>query len=159
MRRLIEKIEKYLIRVAALSLLALVLVQGLMTSDPIRFYLSWGERMEGQTIELPVSSAQSASQNAAQSSNSGFIVISTGKYASLPMSALRINGEIKTYLDQNETKVQIFAGDVIEIDSSYYQYPIDYKITAVSENLAFPQKGWSVSVNQSVVMLGKVIVK
>ena len=58
---LLKRIEKYLIRMVVLSLLLVVVAQGLMTADPIRFYMSWSERMEGQTLPVPVNASRTES--------------------------------------------------------------------------------------------------
>ncbi len=160
MKKFIDTVEKYLIRLAALSMIILVLVQGLMTSDSMRFYLSWGERMEGQRLDLPVnSSVRDAEENAGDSSKKGFIIISTGKYASLPLAAVIVNGKVQVQLEQQKTKIEVTAGDKLQIDSRNYRFPINYEISAASANIAFPGRGQIVSAQQSVVTIGKVIVK
>jgi hypothetical protein len=158
---MLDLVEKYLIRLAALSVLLLVLVQGLMTSDPIRFYLSWGERLEGQTISFPVNATE---QTLIEEMNrpglsSGLVRISTGKYASLPRAGIMVNGKIKKYFDRQIIEIEVRGGDKISIDSTFYRYPIAYEITACSNNLAFPCKGQTYVADQSVVMIGEVVVK
>ena len=52
MRKFFDRVERTLIRVIVIALVALVVVQGIMTNDQLRFYLSWSERMEGQALNL-----------------------------------------------------------------------------------------------------------
>jgi hypothetical protein len=159
LKRLVEQVEKYLIRMAALSLLVLVLVQGAMTSDPIRFYLSWGERLEGQTISFPVHAAKETDEAKSYKSGCGYISISSEKYSSLPRTGILVNGVLVRYLDARTVEIEVRAGDTIAIDSRAYEFPIDYKITASSSNMAYPEKGQVYTTNQSLVTVGEVIVK
>ncbi|NLU48825.1 MAG: hypothetical protein GXX09_00200 [Syntrophomonadaceae bacterium] len=46
--KLLDNIEKYLVRAVVLGIVLLVVVQAALTQDPLRFYLSLGERVEGQ---------------------------------------------------------------------------------------------------------------
>jgi hypothetical protein len=156
----VNRVEKGLIRFAVLSLLVMVLVQGLMTADPIRFYLSWGERMEGQTVSFPVASpGEDPPPVGEMKSPQTRLTIAVDKFSSLPKAKVLINGKEKYKFTEKQVTVEIYAGDTIEIDSSAYNFPIDYKIASISPNLAFPSRGQTFTANQTIVMLGKVIVK
>ncbi|HZK44326.1 MAG TPA: hypothetical protein VFC73_08625 [Syntrophomonadaceae bacterium] len=161
MRRFIKLVEKYLIRSIVLALVLLVLVQGLMTKDSMRFYMSWGERMEGQVIEYPVNTTDEKRGDLDKSVESpyGLISISADKYLSLPKAKLLINGKEVKDFTQNELQFKIMAGDVVEIDSTAYNFPIDYNVSKVSNNLSFPETGQAYTANGTIVMVGKVIVK
>ncbi|MDD3364767.1 MAG: hypothetical protein PHZ03_07295 [Syntrophomonas sp.] len=162
MKDFINRVEKSLIRFAIFSLLLMVAIQGLMTADPIRFYLSWGERMEGQNLEFPVSYPQQ--KNTAlvveeAKSPQTMLTIGVDKYSSLPRAKILINGREKFNFTEKQVKIDIMAGDTVEIDSTAYNFPIDYKIVSVSSNLAFPSSNQTYTANQTIVMVGKVIVK
>lgn len=161
MKKLINKVEKGLIRFAVLSLLLMVLVQGLMTSDPIRFYLSWGERLEGQNIQSPVNMNQEDLPAASEEIKSpqARLAIGIDKYSSLPRAKILINGQEKYDFTDKKVNIDIDAGDTIEIDSTAYNFPIDYKVIAVSSNLAYPEQGQTYTANQTILMVGKIIVK
>jgi hypothetical protein len=154
-------VEKGLIRFAIFSLLVMVVVQGFMTADPIRLYLSWGERMEGQKLDFPVTYQQQAVApivGEAQSPQT-MLTIAVDKYSSLPRAKILINGLEKYNFSEKQVKIDIRAGDTVEIDSTAYNYPIDYKIVSVSSNLAFPDTKQTYTANQTIVMVGKIIVK
>jgi hypothetical protein len=161
LKKFINRVEKGLVRFVVLSLLLMVLVQGLMTADPIRFYLSWGERMEGQNMQLPVNTNRQDSTAAAEpiKSPQARLAIGVDKYSSLPRAKILINGQEKYNFTDKKVTVDINAGDTVEIDSTAYNFPIDYKVMAVSSNLAFPDQGQTYTANQTIVMVGKVIVK
>lgn len=58
MKDFIDRVEKGLIRFVVISMVILVVVQGFMSVDPIRLYLSWGERMEGEQVQLPAAATK-----------------------------------------------------------------------------------------------------
>ncbi|MEA4926673.1 MAG: hypothetical protein VB084_15375 [Syntrophomonadaceae bacterium] len=160
MKNFINTVEKGLVRVVAVCLLLMVLVQGLMTADPIRFYLSWGERMEGQNIQFPVNTNPEAANPVQEiKSPQARVTIGIDKYSSLPRTKILVNGQEKYSLTDKRVVVDINAGDTLEIDSSAYNFPIDYQVTEVSSNVAFPEPGQTYTANQTIVMIGKIIVK
>lgn len=165
MPKFFEKVEKYLIRSIVLGLVLMVIVQGLMTQDSWRMYLSWNERMEGQNIELPASTAHEKSKvpqdnlQASLQSPQAMLTISLQKFSSLPRASVLVNGKAAGCFNEKEVRLQINGGDVLEIDSTFYNFPVNYHIESVSENMAFPKKDADYTGNQSIVMIGKVIVK
>ncbi len=161
MKNFVNRVERSLIRFAIFSLLLMVAVQGLMTADPIRFYLSWGERMEGQNLEFPVSYQEQDSSPAAGGIKSPQtkLAIAVEKFSSLPRAKILINGQEKYSFTERQVTIDINAGDTVEIDSTAYNFPIDYKIMSVSSNLAYPSSKQIFTANQTIVMVGKIIVK
>jgi len=162
LKNFLNAMERFLIRLAVLTMITIVVVQGMMTVDPLRFYLSWAERMEGQSFEYPVvNTAESESENdeAKPAAALATLTIEIEQYASLPESKILINGQEKYAFKEKEILVEIHAGDLLEIDSSYYNFPVNYKIKSCSSNLAYPKKEQVFTGNQSVVMVGEIIVK
>ncbi len=161
MKKFADLVEKYLIRSIVLSLVLLVLVQGIMTKDPLRLYLSWGERLEGQIIEYPVNTVDPEKEetNPAVESPYALMTITVDKYSSLPKAKIMVNGQEKMDFSQNEIQLKIMAGDVVEIDSTSYNFPVEYNITKISDNLSFPERGTAYTANGTIVMIGKIIVK
>jgi len=161
LKKIINRVEKYIIRFAVLSMVLMVIAQGLMTADPIRFFLSWGERMEGENLELPASIAEPESSTTAGEVKSpqARFSITVDKFSSLPLAKILVNGKEKYAFTAQPLTVEANAGDTIEIDSTAYNFPLNYKIGSVSTNLAYPQRGQSFAANQTIVMLGKIIVK
>lgn len=160
MRRFVNSVEKYLIRLIVLSLITVVAAQGLMTQDPLRLYLSWGERLEGQILEYPaVADTPAPVPPREVESPDAVLSIVAEKYSALPRAVILVNGKELTRFTDREVRLQVMAGDIIEIDSTSYDFPIDYRIKSVSENLSFPEKDTVYTANQSMVMVGKIIVK
>lgn len=162
MKKIIEKIEKYLLRLTILVFVALVVAQGLMTDDKMRFYFSLSERLEGQVIEIPAT--LEPQENAAIISDEinspyALLLLAVEQYSALPKTAVLVNGKEEACFAEREVKLKVMAGDVIEIDSSAYNFPVEYKIKSVSENLVFPVKDQIYTGNHDIVMLGKIVVK
>jgi len=149
-------------RFIVVALVLMVAVQAIMTQEPYRFYLSWAERMEGQNtafpVQVPAHSQPQAPALKAQSPQA-LIVLSIDKFSSLPLARILVNDKEVGTFKNKEVSVKLKAGDKIEIDSSAYSFPVEYKIKDASPNLSYPEKGASFTVDQGIVMLGKVIVK
>lgn len=160
MKKFIDRVEKGLIRFIVLALVILVIAQGAMSSDTMRFYLSWGERMEGQVINLPTEKKESEQQSAGKvESPYAIISLSVQKYSALPKAEILVNGEKAGTFASREVEIRLMAGDVVEIDSTAYNFPVEYKVESHSENLAYPRKGQTFTANQTIVMIGEIIVK
>ncbi len=162
MKKFIEKVEKYLIRTVVLAFVALIIVQGLMTHDDMRLYLSWGERLDGQAIEYPVNSAEQ--DNGAENMdtiNSPYakLVLSLEKFSSLPRASVLVNGKEYASFEKDEVQIKLMAGDVVEIDASAYEFPVSFKVEQVSDNVAFPVEEEIYVCNHDIVMIGKIVVK
>jgi hypothetical protein len=157
-KRFIEKVEKYLIRSVALIFITLIVVQGLMTHDDMRLYLSLGERLEGQTIDYPVHS-QPQEETGEVHSPYAALLLSLEEFSSLPKASVLVNGEKFAAFEQKQLELKLLAGDVVEIDASAYNFPVQFKVERVSDNLAFPVRDEIYVCNHDVVMVGKVVVK
>lgn len=161
MKRFINRVEKYLIRFIVLGVIALVIIQGLLTDDSMRFYLSLGEKMEGQVIELPDNQQVNpeAATGSAATSPYASLTFSIKEFSSLPRAQVLVNGERKAEFNNSKVNLTVMGGDIIEIDSSAYNFPVEYVIEKGSANLGYPRQGQTFTGNQSIVMIGKIIVK
>lgn len=161
MKRLVERIEKILMRTIILGIILLVVVQGLMTNDPVRFYLSWAERMEGQTLELPAAGQQQIPEEDLTKAESpqAVMILSVSQFSSLPKAKVLINGEEKLVFNDREIEVACQGGDIIEIDCTEYDFPLEFTVKEASENLSYPPPGKIFTANNSIVLIGKIIVK
>ncbi|MBO8159537.1 hypothetical protein [Thermosyntropha sp.] len=164
MKKFVNLVEKILIRIIVITVLIIVAVQGLMTEEPFRLYLSWGERLEGQKIEYPVNKIDSyADEDLSIKPPYAFLVISADKYSSLPKAVVLVNNKEVESFKNREVRLKVMAGDVVEIDSTAYDIPLEFKITEVSDNLAYPEKGTVYCSNGGqdggMVMIGEVMVK
>ena len=161
MKKFISRIEKILLRVAIGCILLIAIVQGLMTADPLRFYLSWSERRDGQSVQIPVTAGLLTEpvEEAVIVLSQARLAIEAEKFSALPHAKILVNGQEKYNFSDKKVIFDINAGDTVKIDSTAYNFPISYKIVEVSDNLAFPEQEQIFTANQTVVMIGKIIVK
>ncbi|MGE5397106.1 MAG: hypothetical protein ACM3MK_06160 [Chitinophagales bacterium] len=160
--KVMNLIEKYLLRFLVLGLVLLVVVQGLMTRDTFRFYLSLDERLEGHKIDVPIAAwHESIQENEEQTvtSSMGSLKIIVKDYSTLGKARVLINDENMGSFSGGSVKLHVVSGDVIEVDTSAYQRPIVFKIEKTTANLTFPTPGLEVTSNQGITMVGKAIVK
>ncbi len=159
--KIMDEIGKRLVRFLIFGLVALVVVQGLMTNDNIRFYLSLGERLEGQEVTVPTALTTDPGEEEIPCSTSspGSFYLELQDYTSLDKVRILVNGQEMGRMSENRVKLYVTSGDVIEIDTREYHDPITLKITSVTSNLAFPEDGMTFTSQQAITMLGKVAVK
>jgi len=159
LNKLFNQVERYLVRYILICLVAVVVIQGLMTHDSYRLFLSWSERMEGQEISYPATVDTGDTPSPTIESPQARMVITIESFSSLPLARLLVNGQEEQSFDQKEIVVKVKGGDKLEIDSSSYNFPVKYRIKAVSANVGFPEADSCYTANQGVVMIGNVIVK
>lgn len=169
MKKYINLVEKYLIRIIVLFLVALVVVQGVMTRDDLRLYLSLGERLEGQYIGQPALNKSPDSAPAVQNEGDGEkavrespqaqLTISIERFASLPKAVILVNHHPYREFTEKEMRLELAAGDIVEIDTTFYSFPVSFLIKETSSNVAYPEKNQIYQANQGIVMVGKIIVK
>ncbi|MGI5911492.1 MAG: hypothetical protein ACOX6E_02755 [Syntrophomonadaceae bacterium] len=163
-KKIINTVEKYLIRTIFFSLLVIVIVQGIMTNDSLRLYLSWSERMEGQVVEYPVNSASNNEvkdkpATLEATSPETILILSIDDYSSLSRAIILVNGVKKGCFDKKEASLKLKAGDIVEIDATAYNFSVSFKVSDCSNNLAYPEKGTVYTSYQDIVKIGKIIVK
>ena len=161
MRKFFDRVERTLIRVIVIALVALVVVQGIMTNDQLRFYLSWSERMEGQALNLQEEEIPTAPDNAAQVAVApqAWLTLGVKDFTALPRAKVLVNGQEYASFDTSKVELKVNPQDVVEIDSTAYNFPVEYQVMSRSPNLAYPRQGQVYTDNQSMVMVGKIIVK
>ncbi|MGE5423059.1 MAG: hypothetical protein ACM3QW_07330 [Ignavibacteriales bacterium] len=157
--RVLDEVEKYLIRLVVFGLIALVTVQGAMTSDSIKFYLSLGEHLEGKNVEAPAAAVDDLSAYTMLNSDVASITIDTVDYTSLNKAFLVVNGHRQGNFSEGRLTTDVSSGDVIEIDTSWYSHPVQFKVVRTSSNLRFPSEGFSITADQSMTVIGKTILK
>ncbi|NLB18326.1 MAG: hypothetical protein GX825_06275, partial [Syntrophomonadaceae bacterium] len=80
-------------------------------------------------------------------------------YTSLDKAKILINGRIIGSMLEGRIKLYVTAGDVIEMDTRSYPYPVSIEIVNVSTNLSFPQEGTVFTSKEAMLLLGKIVVK
>lgn len=171
-----EKIEKLLVRFVIVGLLMLILVQALMTRDSFRFYLSFAERLDVKryenfngvqsalapngktTVELEANQDDTQTSSFMESRKSvGTVVLELNNFSSMQKASILINGQKVGDFQQKQVNIFVHHDDIIEIDGTFYAYPLTIWVKEVSENVRYPQKDQVIEVNKNLVRVGKVI--
>lgn len=156
--RFLDEFERMLFKIAVLSLTALVAVQGAMTHDSLRFYLSPEERLEGKQVAIPASAVipdHKTGVPAISPAMSG-ITLRLMDYDALSKARVLVNGQSMGAFVFKSVKLYVSAGDVIEIDTRAYDKPIRIQVAAAPPELRFPGEGLVVSSQQELTMIGRV---
>jgi hypothetical protein len=147
----LERWEKGLQVIVVLLFSLLVFFQMFMGKEPIRFYLSFAEQMEG----VPLSS-QDLAVTSLRQKEVGEVKLKIDSYFILPGAAVYINGKKAAGFQEREVLFPVKAGDEIVLDGSAYPYPITFQVSAVSQGVCWPPVNYRVRTDTSRVSLGKV---
>lgn len=150
----VERGEKFLVRAVILGFVLLVVTQSILTSDSMRFYLSWAERLEGQPFEEW--SNPSARVLDAESEIFAYLTVEIKDFSSLSKAKLLINNqEVADFRDKKIT-VKVSPDDIISIDGSFYHQPLEFEISESSSNIFYPALHQVIKTNSTVESLDKV---
>ncbi|MCR6545858.1 hypothetical protein [Dehalobacterium formicoaceticum] len=146
--QLLTRSEKILVRMIIISLVLLVAAQSLLTSDPLRFYLSWSERLEGQPFQEW--SQPSARVLDTESPLFAHLTIELQDFSSLAKAKLFINGKEVADFRNKKITVKVSSNDVVSVDGSFYHRPLTFRITESSSNIAAPVLYQQIETNRSL---------
>ncbi len=144
--------EKWLIRLVAVSLVALVAAQALMTQDPFRFYLSFAERLQAEKL----ADSPWVQPAVAPAKDTGSITLELTNYSSLEKALVLVNGQVAGDFREKRITIPVQAGDTVEVDGSYYQYPLSILVQQVSDNIASPKAKQVIKVERSRARIGQI---
>jgi hypothetical protein len=151
---LVEYGEKILVRVVIFGLVALVGVQAMLTSDSMRFYLSWAERLEGQPF--PEWSNPSARVMDAESSVFAHLTVELMDFSSLSKAKVLLNDvEIADFRNKKVT-IKVYPGDTIKIDGTFYNRKLKFVISEISPNISAPDLHQVIQTDSTVESFGQV---
>lgn len=153
-RRFFERLERWekKLQVFVVVLFSLLIVlQLLMTKEPIRFYLSFAEQMEG----IPLSDQNLAVTNPGRQ-DVGTVKVKICSHFVLPQVVVYVNGQEAANFQEREVSLSVRPGDEIIIDGTAYPYPILFQVSETSKKVCWPQVNYQVTTDTSRVSLGKV---
>lgn len=164
-----DRIERFLLRFVIGGLVVLVVAQSLMTSDPIRFYLSFAERLEGKSLkpenpsvfssEVVTNPAHTAVNQPVTAVPAGTLTLSLMNYTSLQKAVLLRNGEPVGDFRDKQLTIRVNDGDQLALDGSFYTYPLSFEVTSISDNITSPKAKQMIEVRHNVVNIGPVRIK
>ncbi|ATW24097.1 hypothetical protein [Candidatus Formimonas warabiya] len=151
---IVDKGEKILLRVIIVGFVALVVVQSMLTSDSMRFYLSWAERLEGQPLQEW--SNPSARVMESESTVFAYLTVELADFSSLAKARILINGTEVADFRNKQVTIKVYPDDLIEIDGSFYDRRLKFEIIGVSDSIGEPTLHQVIQTYRSVTSLGKV---
>ncbi|MGE5380438.1 MAG: hypothetical protein ACM3NT_05160 [Methylocystaceae bacterium] len=151
-------------RMVVLLAITLVLVQGAMLNDDIRYRLSIGEQLEGRPVaEDSYQNIQAASDSVLTGEETvspwAEIEIEMQQFTSLPRAMVLVNGQWAASFVEPRLRLRVMGADDIEIDTSSYEFPITFHIKKVSVNVVQPGAGSIFKSDHGRIYVGKVMVK
>jgi hypothetical protein len=160
-----EKVGRGAIRVSAILAILLLVVQGAMTDEDVRFRLAVGEQFEGRptaavSFTEPVAAVgtQTSAEGGPSVSPWAIIKIRADKYATLPQARILVNGTVVADFSRPFVELRVMPGDVVEAESAY-GFPVTLRIVSISPNAKAPSAGQVFEVLGGRIMMGKVMVR
>jgi hypothetical protein len=148
----ITAVEKTLFSIVVISFAMLSFVQVLLTKESWRNYLNFASRLESQQIVIAEDKTAAMSASGDMKAGGGLTLELQG-YHSLPKAYVLVNGrEVKNFASDSVT-FNVRAGDIVEIDGTYYSKPFKVNVTKVTDNILIPQKDAAFSVQGEIVSL------
>ena len=143
--------EKITVGLVMSSVILCIAMQVIMTRDNLRGYFDIAQSWNGTELDttLPVVQDDTALF--------GNIVIEVPNFTTLPDAKVLVNGVESGSFKENQVTVRVYAGDVIEIDSSAYEKYITYAIVRASANINTKHLNEQVTVKGGKANMGSVL--
>lgn len=166
--RMLAKGEALFRFLTLIFLCVLVFVQILFLSKTTRLYLSYTDRLEGESvsINLPLyqvktlviddSSRSVASAPLKSLRESKTMIIRIINPRSSQQIFVTVNGQTAGDFGTGKVKLTVFNGDYIEIDASAFADTAHFIIDIPSAGLLFPEDGMSMEATRTSIPIGKV---
>ena len=147
-------LEKVLLQAVILGLVGLVVVQGLLTGDPVRRTLNLAEKFEYQALQ-----GDQSWETTAPGRQTATVILRLEGFPSLRQARVMLNGRRAGDFSQREVTLKVRAGDELAIDGSYYRMPLKIKLIVPGQNVVAPRPDTVITTNHNLVKLGQVKLK
>lgn len=159
--------ETLFIRAAIAFLFVLVVVQFFFLKDTTRSYLSYIDRLEGESvsIQMPLYSikplyisetSQAAANPLKTLRESKVIIVRMVTPRSSQSVFLTVNGQTAGDFGSGDLKVTVFNGDYLEIDASAFSETAQFVTHIPNAGVAYPEDGMLIEAKGATVTIGKV---
>ncbi len=82
--------------------------------------------------------------------NKPIVTFRLEEFVSLPQARLLVNGEVAGVFNGRYVTVSVAEGDVLQVDGTRYERPFKIEVMDVSCEVAEPQPGLTITVNESL---------
>lgn len=155
----IRNLERQILRMAAVGLIALIAIQGLLLVEASDICSSISRMMQSGPENFYEEYPQTRVTSGPYQSIFSTITIQCENYSSLEKAVLLVNGEEVGDFRDKQLTIKVSPGDIVAVDGSYYIHQLVFKVVAVSENVAQPEIGQMIIVDGDVAMVGEVKIK
>lgn len=141
------RLEKALIKLVVATAALALIAQALLAGDAFR------------QAAVPAATGEAVRPHLKNSSGileRPVVTLRLKNYSSLPHARVLVNGEPRGEFRERYVTVFVQEGDVLEIDGTRYNRPLDIEVLDVSREVVLPAAGSSLRVEGSVATLGRV---
>lgn len=142
-----ERLERALIRLVVATAALAMIVQAFLAHNPME---------QPVTPVASLERTQPYLKNSAGVLQTPVVTLQLKNFSSLPLAKVLINGEPRGEFRDRYVTVFVREGDVLEIDGTRYNRPLDIEVLDVSREVIMPVAGARITVEGSVSPLGKV---
>ncbi len=148
--------QKTLWHGAMFCMIGAVLLNGTVTLQPLRLVQRWAEQFpQAAPVYAP---AANMNEPAAEEEETikGRLTLQLEEYSALPRCRVLVNGEEAARFETAAVEIEAPDHALLEIDATYYTFPVIFTVAETSENLTLPRAGRQVHVQQGIALLGEV---
>jgi len=111
-----------------------------------------GGDQHGQNVEPVMGDSYMGPQQATASRdlNKPVVTFRLKEFVSLPQARLLVNGEVVGVFNGRYVTVSVAEGDVLQVDGTEYERPFEIEVMDVSREVAEPQQGLTITVNEGL---------
>lgn len=141
-----DRLERTLVRLVVVIAVVVMLVQTLRAGDPLR------------DSAVPVTSLERTRPSfyTADLLQEPVITLQLKNYSTLPLARVLVNGESRGEFRDRYVTVFVQEGDIIEVDGSRYNRPLEIEVLDVSKEILVPLAGEHLRVEGGITRLDRV---
>ena len=130
-----------------------VVLQGIVTVRPLLLFTGWAELLPGEWESVREASVQ---QETPALEGSCCLTLALKDIAALPACRVLVNGEEAGSFENRRLTLSLMAGDLVEVDTTFYDFPVTFEIVSGNEHLLRPQDSAQIRVQRGIGWLGEV---
>jgi hypothetical protein len=142
-----DRLERVLIRLVVAAAIIVMVAQALLTGNPVK---------EATAPVAAPDRQQPYLKNSAGILQSPVVTLQLKNYSTLPLARVLVNGESRGEFRDRYVTVFVREGDVLEVDGTRYNRPLDIEVLDVSREVVLPPAGTRIRVEGNISSLGQV---
>lgn len=156
--RVTDKFDFFLFRAALGLLVLLIVTQVIMSNENVRYFLSVVDQREGASLEdYDVDRPVVSPTDQTRSDEEYFLLLAAEAEVLLPELKVIVDNEVVCNFQDNQAKIRVDKGNMIEIDGSSYDFPIRIMVREASQDIIPALSQAFVTTYGTIELLGWVI--